>query len=168
MPGFSPVGVQVQRVAADASRTGIAALADILRKGAEADRIRAVRTLAGLIAERQAMRKTPPGYFLHRVDELKLRRLLLSALDDPTPVVRTVVLDSLRLVELSPRMLEEVAPVLSDANWLVRLVALDMLSESQGASFRPVLKRMSAADPDELVRRLAGLRVKQLPPPSAK
>ena len=130
MPGFSRVGVHVQRVAADASRTGIAALADILRKGAEVDRSRAVRTLVSLIVERQAVRKTPPRYFLHRVDELKLRRLLLSALDDPAPVVRAVVLDSLRLVELGPSMLEEVAPLLSDANWLVRLVALDMLSKS--------------------------------------
>gem|GEM_PF-4037304 len=168
LPGFSPAGVQVKRVAADASRTGIAALLGTLREDAEADRIRSARTLAGLIAERRAVRRTPPDYVLHRVDELKLRRLLLSVLDDSTPVVRAAVLDSLRTVELGPRMLEQVAPLLSDANWLVRLVALDMLSESQGASFRPVLESTSAADPDELVRRLAGLRVKQLPTPSAE
>ncbi len=161
--GFPPVVVQVQRVAVDGSRTGIPSLVRLLRGGGEAERIKAVRTLAALIAEREAMRKAPPGYFLHRVDDLSLRKLILSALADRAPVVRAAALDSLRALELGSRMLAEVAPLLSDANWLVRLEALDMLAETQGESFRPVLERASASDPDELVRRLAHWRLKQLP-----
>ena len=161
--GFPPVVVRMQRVAADGSRTGIPSLVRLLREGSEAERIKAVRTLGALIAEREAMRKAPPGYFLHRVDDLRLRKLILWALADPAPVVRAAALDSLRVLELGSRMLAEIAPLLSDANWLVRLEALDMLAETQGESLRPVLERTSASDPDELVRRLADWRLKQLP-----
>lgn len=160
--GFPPAALHVKRVAVDASRTGVPPLVRLVREGAEADRIKAVRTIAALIAEREAVKKSPPDYFVRRVDELKLRRAFLTALADPTPVVRAAAVDDMRTMELGSRTLEHVAPLLSDANWLVRLETLDMLSDTQGESVKPVLKRLSVADRDELVRRLAGLHLGQV------
>ncbi|MCK4658108.1 MAG: tetratricopeptide repeat protein [Phycisphaerae bacterium] len=162
LANYPAVVVEVKRMGADASRAGMQVLADLLREGAEADRILAVQTLAGLLAEREAGRGSPSGYHMRRVDEVKLRRLLLAALADPTPVVRAAVLDSLRMVKPGPRMLEQMAPLLSDTSWVVRLLGVDVLGETQGEAFRPVLERMSSGDPDELPRRLAGLSLKRL------
>jgi len=165
---FPPSTVRVRRIAVDASRTGRPTLLSSAQQGEETERIRAVRTLAALIAEREAARKTPPTYFAHRVDEMKLRRFFLSALGDPTPVVRAAALDSARTIELGPKVLQHAAPLLSDDAWLVRLLALDLLSETQGRAFQPVLERSSVGDPDGLVRRFAALRLKQLGPPPAE
>ncbi|MFH0980385.1 MAG: HEAT repeat domain-containing protein [Planctomycetota bacterium] len=157
---FPPVIVEVKRVSVDASRAGVQALVERWKDGAEPDRVKAARTLAALIAERERARKAPLDYPALHVDELKLRRLLLSALAEPVPLWRAAVLDSLRTVELNSKTLEQVAPFLSDADWLVRLTTLDVLGETQGNSFKPVLERLSTADPDDLVRRLASLRLK--------
>ncbi|MCP4593407.1 MAG: tetratricopeptide repeat protein [bacterium] len=163
LSGGAPVAVSVTRRPADVSRAGLDALAAALETGSEQERIRAVRAMAGLVAERETTRNAPPlDYTPRRFDELRLRKRFLAALDDSVPVVRSAALDSMRILELSPRLLELVAPRLSDRSWLVRLVAVDLLTEKQGAAFRPVLERMSQADPDELVRRLAHLRLGKL------
>lgn len=159
LPGFSAVDVRAKRAKVDASRAGMRALLARLREGTEPERIAAVRAVAALIVEREAARHQPPDYFVHRVDELKLRKMLLSALADPAPQVRAAALDALRAVDLGPRTLEQAAPSLSDPHWLVRLLAIDVLSASQGDSFRPVLERTATADPDNLVRRLAKLHL---------
>ncbi len=161
---FPPVNVAVGRPGVDASRAGLDRLMALLREGAETDRIKAIRTLAALVAEREAARLTPPDYSLRRVDEIKLRRVVLTTLLDPAPEVRAATLDALRELELGPRLVEQVAPLLSDPNWLVRLITLDVLTDQQGQAFRPVLESFSSSDPDGLVRRLATLRLRQLPP----
>jgi tetratricopeptide (TPR) repeat protein len=162
LPDFAAARLTVQRTAVDASRTGVQGLLNSLRNGTESERMRAVRTLAALVAEREAARLAPPDYVFHRVDEIKLRRAVLATLADPTPIVRAAALDALRGLEFDPRVLEQVAPALSDANWLVRLLVLDVLAEKQGQVFRPVLESSARAEPDDLVRRAAALRLKQV------
>jgi HEAT repeat protein len=155
LPQVQPAPVRIERRLVDATPKGIARLLRAVRDTQEAPRCLAFQTLAGLIAERRRALESPLDYTAYAVDDQALERGLLAGLNDDSPLVRAHVLGALALLELDEKRIEVVAPLLADENWLVRLLAAELLAAGQGPVFEPVAKRLAAADPDPLVRRLA-------------
>jgi hypothetical protein len=54
-------------------------------------------------------------------------------------------------------VIDAAAPLLSDSNWLVRLLAIDLFASAQGAVFDKVAGHFADFDPDPLVKKLASL-----------
>ena len=91
-----------------------------------------------------------------------LKAALLGALTGSPPNMRARIVDGLSRLELDQRLAANLAPLLSDPYWLVRLLTIDLFAARQGRLFGPVLQKMSDTDPDRLVRRLAALLLARL------
>ncbi|UCG17777.1 MAG: hypothetical protein JSV19_07045 [Phycisphaerales bacterium] len=151
--------IRVTREQVDATPGGLARLTEALRGGTQARRSRAVHAVAALIAERRRAQARPIDYTARSVDDAALQQALLATLKDTSPLVRARTLDALVLLKLDAKMIESAAPLLADGHWLVRMLAIDLFANAQGPVFEPVVKRLSAADPDPLVKALAQLYV---------
>ena len=138
-------------------RSDMERLALHVTKGTRLERVRAMRTAAGLLAERLLAMREKLDYRPARVDKKWLESLLAVGLSDPDPVVRARTLESLALLPFDNDRVQTLAPLLSDEHWLVRLLAVDVLADTQGEVFVPVCQRLADSDPDELVSELADL-----------
>ncbi|MFQ5490223.1 MAG: HEAT repeat domain-containing protein [Phycisphaerae bacterium] len=138
-------------------RAGAAALSAELRDPSAANRARALATVAGLLVERLAVMGETVDYTPVRIDRRWLEEVLLAGLKDPDAMVRARAGRALARLQLRSQEVQALAPLLSDAHWLVRLVAVDVLSRQQGRVFTRVAERLAKTDPDPLVRELAAL-----------
>ena len=155
--GGEPVTIRVTRPPVDASVRGIEHLADRLRTGTEAQRLCAIETALALTLERyESLQDKPHTYSAVRVDGPRLTGLLLEALTDATPVVRARAMAALLYVQLDEEGLNAAAPLISDSNWLPRMLAVEMFAKKHGPVFLPVLERL-AEDRHPLVAKLARL-----------
>jgi HEAT repeat protein len=152
---FPDAVLQVKRPAVNVSRTELDRLMKAGGRGSDAERVRAVGIFGALIRESESATRGALDYAPRRVDEIKLAREVMTALQAPSPSVRTAALEALRGVTFTKRTFQEVAPLLSDPDWLVRVTTLDVLAAVQGGTLRPVLEKLATADRDELVRRAA-------------
>ena len=158
------VTTRVIRHKVDYSPAGIQALTGDLRSSDPSRRISALRTAAGLLAERLLGMRTKLDYQPRRIDKTWLTNVLHAGLSDPNPVVRARAVECLTMLAWKDELAQAVAPLLSDPHWLVRLMVVDLLATRQGPVFSPVAGRLSEQDPDPLVRRLAYLHLERLQP----
>jgi hypothetical protein len=154
---LQPPPIEVRREPLDATPEGVRRLTHAARNGNEAQRIRAARAMAALIAERRRALADTIAYTAFSIDDIAMEKSLLSMLGDASPLVRAHTLDALQILQLDPTIIEAAAPMLADNNWLVRLLAVDLFANAQGPVFEPVVRTLSAADADPLVRELASL-----------
>jgi hypothetical protein len=145
----------------DYTPAAVAELARRARQGSPQERFAALRTVAGLLAERLAVMREKPDYTPARIDKSGLQAILRAGLSDPDAVVRARMLDNLALFRFSDQQVEMVAPLLSDGDWLVRLAVVDFLAARQGNIFEPVARRLAESDSDPLVRELAELYIQR-------
>jgi HEAT repeat protein len=89
--------------------------------------------------------QAPPG---------SLRDIVLEALQAESPRVRTHALAALRVAGLDAALVAAVRRNLEHPDWLVRIMAIDLLAR-QGASFAAQVRTIAEEDADELVRRWA-------------
>lgn len=158
----SVASVRLVRPGVEYTASGFGAVMQDLGDADCALRLRGLRTVAGLLAERLLAMRQKLEYTPARIDKKGLEALLQSGLTDPEPVVRAGLLDCLALLPFKEEQASLIAPLLSDNHWLVRLVAVDFLATRQGAVFSPVAERLADGDPDALVRQLARLHLHRL------
>ena len=163
LKGFPEAVLKITRPAVDASRMALDRLMKTVRTGSEQERVHALGVCGSLLREAEAETRGELDYTPRRVDEVKLAREVIAALQAPFASVRVAALEALRGTTFTKRTLEQVAPLLSDPDWLVRLTTLDVLAEVQGEKLRPVLEKLASADADDLVRRAAGTLMGSLP-----
>jgi tetratricopeptide (TPR) repeat protein len=157
LPGVQAEPVRITRRPVDATPPGLKNWFAELQSGTEARRCRAAHALAALLGERHRADAGGIGYTARLIDVAAVREALFRALDDASPLVRAAATDALVLVPLDDTVIGAVAPRLSDGNFLVRMMAVDLLANAQGPVFAPVLDRLARDDADPLVRQLCRL-----------
>ncbi len=157
LPGIQTEPARITRRGVDATPPGLKSWHAELKSGTEVQRCRAVQVLAALLGERHRADAAGIDYTVRAIDVAEVRGALFAALDDPSPLVRAAATDALVLVPLDDTIVGAVAPRLSDGNFLVRMMAVDLLANAQGPVFAPVLDRLARDDADSLVRELCRL-----------
>jgi hypothetical protein len=155
LAGFESIRRTVTRMPLPAGEDDIRDLTRKLETGTASERVTAVHSLMALIMERADMRqgKTPP-YAAKIINQDALTQNIVAALKNASPVARARAVLALMRFPLSEDLVNAVAPLLSDSNWLPRLLTVEMLGMKQGPEFLPVLDRIRN-DSDTLVKRLA-------------
>ncbi len=154
----------------DYSPAGAKALSGELHSRTPESRARAYECVAALLAERLLSMRGALDYQPVRVDKQSLTAVLMAGLNDADPLVRARTVDSLPLLAWKNEHAAAVGPLLADPDWLVRMMAVDLLATQQGGVFSPVAGRLAEQDPDPLVRDLARLQLNRLqaPPPARR
>jgi len=157
LPGIATEPVRITRKGVDATAPGLKSRLADLQSGSEAQRCGSALVMAALLGERHRAEAAGVDYTVRLIDAAAVRGAVFRALDDPSPLVRAAATDALVLVPLDEAVIEAVAPRLSDGNFLVRMMAVDLLANAQGSLFAPVLDRLGRDDGDPLVRELCRL-----------
>lgn len=152
---------RLQRRRVDYTPGAVVELVRRTREGTPSQRVEALRTVAALLEERLRAMREKLDYTPARIDKKGLEAVLRAGVLDPSPMVRARMLDNLALLRFSDEQAQLVAPLLSDQDWVVRLVAVDFLAARQGTVFEPVAQRLAETDPDPLVRELAKLYIQR-------
>ena len=84
-----------------------------------------------------------------------LKSALLRNLADDDWVVKVHTMTAILSLPLDYELINAVAENLNDTNWPVRMMALYLLTKSQGGNFGRVLDWNAKYDPSELVRNMA-------------
>lgn len=157
LAGLATIDRQVTRLPVNASADGLRRLAAQLRTGSEAQRLAAIDIVLALVYEREEIvRGVTPTYPASAVDVGEIERMLLAAAQDPSAIVRARVACAFTYLKLEQDSINALAPLLSDAHWLPRMMACELFAKRQGKVFAPVLKRL-VDDADPSVARLARL-----------
>ncbi len=147
--------VRFRRRALGVNRETLDKIIGVVRSGAAPDRIRAVELLAMLLAEQQHLAAGRLKYNAARLNTDTLQNAILDRLGDPDWSVRVRVVEGLRWFLLDQAATQQAMRLLNDAHWLVRGLALRMLTDHYAEKFASVLQRHAENDPDPWVRRLA-------------
>lgn len=160
LSGISPVSRIVTRLPVDASDKGLQTIEKLLQSGSESERAQAVATVIALLEERHDTLTERATYPAIRINQARVAGMLVGALNDATPLVRTRALFGFLRLRPTDDMIASAAPMISDENWLARLVAVEVFSRLQRSRFLPVLTDL-AGDPHPLVSQLAELHRKR-------
>ncbi len=147
--------IRFRRRALGVNRQTLDKIIGVARSGTAPDRIRAAELLAMLLAEQQHLAAGRLNYNATRLDVGNLQSAVLDRLSDPDWSVRARVAESLRWFVLDSTGTQKAMGLLNDEHWLVRGLALRMLTDHYADKFAPVLQRQAESDPDPWVRQLA-------------
>lgn len=161
---FPTVAARVARRPIDALPQSVDPLIAALTQGTENERYGIVQSLVALLHERQPSHPADPAM---PGEARTIKMALRAALASPSPSIRARTVSAIAL-KLDPNIVGQLAPLLSDPHWMVRLVTADVFASHQERVFEPVLRSLAQRDPDALVRRLASLHLARWEkPPSA-
>ena len=132
-----------------------------------AARNRALEVMAELLGENQRQRLGKLGYRPERIPADKLRAALRAALTSGPWSMRVRALDALQSAGLDRTLYAAANACLDHEHWLVRLLAVRLLSRS-GKAFNPIATRLAESDPDELVRQMARVHLARHAPKDAR
>lgn len=118
-------------------------------------RLRAIEVIVSLIAERQRADLKRLSYTPSELPIDRLRAALLVALDSADADLRARALEALLYAGLDRSLVAAVEPSLTHENWLVRLMAVQVVAR-QGATVQGQIERAAKDDADPLVRAMAG------------
>lgn len=146
--------VHFNRLPAQTGRATMLALFSGLRSEAAGRRFLAVEVFAQLLGEKQRGDIKPLSYKPDPVASSRLQQALLGALNSESWETRARTLDALQTAGLDRQLIQAAESCLEHQHWLVRLLALRLLTR-QGKAFAERVRRLEAGDADELVRALA-------------
>lgn len=136
----------------DTGSVAIAASFDRARSGDVRARASVADAFGALIA---SARNGASGPVLQGVDLDAIRKTLASLLADHDWQVRARAVVACGWAPLDPTLISAAAGAVRDENAVVRMLAVRLFAEQQGAKFQAVLDAMSRGDPDRLVRIMA-------------
>lgn len=119
-------------------------------------RLPALLQLLRLYIERQRLDAKDFEYVAVRVNPERFRGVLVRHCWDRDRMVRLHLLSALRWAHLDDEWIGQLAALVDDSDWVVRLTAARLLASQQGPAALPVLRQMAGTDADDLVRQLAG------------
>jgi hypothetical protein len=142
--------------AAKAYEEALERLSAELSRGKPAERLRAVRQVASLLAMARAVEqgRPPPAGVADGPGKGALLAMVSGALKDPLGEVRAELLACLAEVDLDEDILKRIAAAIGDDEALVRLRAAELIGASASRGREKVLRHL-AADEHRLVRQMA-------------
>jgi len=157
LAGMQPVKTVIERSRIELSSKYLQNRLDSLAKGRQGQKITAARLFAGLLAEQQLMANRQPDYKFVYADWMPdlLESAMKRNLADPDWVVRIHTMAAMLPLKLDYELTAAVADSLDDSRWPVRMMALYLLTKSQGTKFQKVLDWTAKQDQNEYVRQMA-------------
>jgi len=157
LAGMQPVKTIVERSRIELSSKYLQNRLDSLAKGRQGQKITAAQLFAGLLTEQQLMANRQPDYKFVYSDWMPdlLKSAMKRNLADPDWVVRIHTMAAMLPLKLDYELTAAVADSLDDSRWPVRMMALYLLTKSQGAKFQKVLDWTAKSDQNEYVRQMA-------------
>lgn len=135
--------------------------------GQQGQILRSVKLFSGLLAEQAAMaRFDEPLYQVLYTDELLLKSGLQKALRDENWSVKFQTMAAIQFVPIDHELASVLGEMIQDEKWPVRMLAIQLLANSQGAKFQKVLDWTAINDSHGLVRNMAvalGAKVESSP-----
>jgi hypothetical protein len=157
LSGTAPVRGQIHRSGIVLTRDFLIQRLDALAKGQQGQQLRAVRLFAGLLAEQKAFESSEALFKYVRIDRSLLSDSVRRGLRDENWKVRIQSLESLfsLRVPLDAGIIQDVSANLNHEQWPVRLMAMVLLTRSDGGSFQQVLDWIAQNDASPVTRRMA-------------
>lgn len=156
--GFATVPVQVRRKGVSPDQPGpygLPATLDEARGGAVPGRVDALDRMMMWLAEQEHLRAGRLKYEARPVNADVLRPAVQERFADPAWEVRAHLAETLRWVTLDAALTQSAAGMLSDSDWLVRMLTVRLFADHQKATFDKVAAYYAESDPDALVRATA-------------
>lgn len=145
----------------------IPSLIEAAKSTAPAERFRAIEVLADVLGESQRAAAKRLAYEPEAVPAERIAAVLLTALQSDDAQERARTLDALLVTGLDQRMLDAVRRCLKNKHWLVRMLAIRLLAEREGAAVERTVAALGRDDPDELVRDVCAAYLRRWQSPSA-
>lgn len=136
----------------DAGPQGLRATLAASRSDAVSQRIEATERLMMWLAEYEHLRAGRVRYDAQPVRPEELRAAIEERFGDPAWEVRAHLAEALRWIVLDDAMARPASGLLGDTHWLVRMLAVRLFADQQGAKFDKVASHFEQHDPDVLVR----------------
>jgi hypothetical protein len=127
-----------------------------INEGQQGQILRSVKLFSGLLAEQAAMaRFEEPLYRVLYVDEPLLKSGLKKALRNDDWSIKFQVMIAIQFVPIDNELAGVLGEMIQDEKWPVRMMAIQLLANSQGAKFQKVLDWVAINDSHSLVRNMA-------------
>lgn len=164
---IKPVKLTVTRPRVELTHRFLQNRFNSLTKGRQGQKIKAVGLFIGLLAEQNAMANRQPLYEFMYADWMPplLRSAILHGLADDDWVVKVHTMAGMISLPLDFEMMNAVAENLNDTHWPIRMIALFLLAENQGDSFKKVLDHTARYDPSRPVHDTAIALGAEVPEP---
>ncbi len=142
---------------------------DNISRGKQGQKVRTSRLFVGLLAEQYAMDQKPL-YRYTPVEQILLKDAIRRSVSDSNWTVKLQTMAAMLILPMPMdyELTRAVSLNLDDDNWPVRMMALYLLSKSQGKEFKKVLDWMAKYDPDRFVSSFAVALGGQAPPQQPK
>ncbi len=165
---IEPVRTVAKRQGVVLTRKYLMQRLDVLSKGQVGQRLRATELFAGLLMEQYAMAKSKLSYRPVHVEQALLTGAIRRSLADEDWKVKLQTMAAMLLFPgpLDYDLTRAASENLNDSHWPVRMMALYLLSNLQGDSFKQVLDWTAKYDLSSFVRKMAialGAEVPQVP-----
>jgi tetratricopeptide (TPR) repeat protein len=156
--GVSKNGITFTRAALHpgaAGSLGLSATLVAAQSGEVEARVEATDRLMMWFAEHQGLAAGRLAYKAEPIDEAAVRAAVIARFGDPAWEVRAHLAEALRWILLDNEMARHASALLRDPHWAVRMLAVRMFADQQGAAFDKVAAYYADHDSDELVRTVA-------------
>lgn len=154
---MGPVWTIIKRPRVELTRQFLMQRLDALSRGQEGQKIRAARLFVGLLVEQDFMGKAKPMYRYIHVERPLLVDAVKRSVVDKNWKVRVQATDALAMwpKRIDYQVTQVISGSLNDSHWPVRMMALYVLSKSQGQEFQQVIDWSAKYDSKSLVRNMA-------------
>ncbi len=153
---LKPVTTTIKRNPVILSNRYLQSRLEALNAGQQGQVISSVRLFTGLLAEQAAFERLEnPPYRLLFVETELLKSAVQKALRDENWTVKFQTMIAMQFVPLDHELVSTLGELIQDQNWPVRLMALNLLANSQGRQFDNVLDWTAKNDSNTLVRQMA-------------
>jgi len=138
---------------------------DTINKGRQGQKVRTARLFAGLLAEQHVMGRKP-SYRYFPVEQIILQDVLRKSVSDSNWTVKLQTMAAMLILPMPMdyELTRAVSDNLNDDHWPVRMMALYLLSKSQGQGFKHVLDWTAKYDSNYFVSDFAVSLGGQAPP----
>lgn len=158
-PGGYTVEQQFVRKAMPVDSEAVREIAEYAKTGTPRAKLTASRALGSLLAEQQLAPQL--SYKPRSVAVYRITDPLSAVCADPDPGVRAFWADAIYPAGVTGKPLEAAVKNLSDASWLVRLLAVRLLGERMGRTYQKEITRVAVEDADPLLRQFAQTYIDQ-------
>ena len=157
LSGIKPATAVVTRPGVELTEKFLQNRFNSFTKGRQGQKITTLELFSGLLMEQHAMANREPLYKFVYADWMPtlLKSILVKGLTEDDWVVKVYAMAGALSLPMDYELTNAAAENLTDTHWPARLMALYLLSKSQGSNFSNVLDHTAKYDQNTLVRDMA-------------
>lgn len=153
---LKPAMAKIKRNPVHLSNRYLQSRLEAINNGQQGQVIRSVRLFAGLLAEQSAFKRMKkPLYRLLYAEPPLLKSAIAKALRSDNWTIQFQTLLTLQFVPIKHEIASVLGELIQDDQWPVRMMALNLLANSQQGGFEKVLDWAAINDPHRLVKQMA-------------